>query len=271
MCRFFLFGFLLFSLLVREQRVLNRKLKACDDGEQLLELFRTAEECGWQSNFLTYLAAVERAAALDDIESAEQLVERMEERSLQRDTSVYNVLMRGYAARGDVRAVFGVHKRMQADSCVPDVDSYCAMLHVLARADQHDEALELIDEMRDAGLGAAVARATPWNAIIAGHAAHDRLESIKEIFAKMQRLGVEPDARSYTLRIRVNIRKRYFDRALALLKTMWDHDLRRPAILYHELLDAISSHPLEADPVVLTEVIKLAEREQAMSSEQQSK
>ena len=55
-------------------------MAACKDASELVELLRTAEKCGWKSNFLTYLAAVEHAASLDAMETVEALLERMQER-----------------------------------------------------------------------------------------------------------------------------------------------------------------------------------------------
>jgi len=248
------------------QIAINGRLARVASGKELLDTLSGAENAGWKSNYLTYSAAIGRAVALSDMGGAEALLQRMGERSIKCDTSLYNVLLDGYARLGDTPKMLAVRRRMRADGAVLDLSSYCTLIYGHARANEDVAARDLIDEIRSVGLPAR--SASPWNALMAGHAVAHRQREIEHAFDSMVAAGIAPDADSYATCVRVAVHAKDYGGALKQLLAMWENDVPRPSALYVELVQSMQVNPRECDPSTLLKVLQMVAKERNIAEAQ---
>merc|ERR1719262_1691478 len=143
-----------------------------------------------------------------------KLLESMRKEGVEPDLVTYSSLVKGYSLAGDVRRGFKVLEEMKASGkLLPDEIMYNVLLDGCAKESLVDDALKLLQSMKDAGI-------TPSNHTLSILVKLlGRAKKVKEAFKIVEDLtaqhGLRPNIQVYTCLIQACLNNRQLDKAMA--------------------------------------------------------
>jgi len=143
-----------------------------------------------------------------------KLLESMRKQGVEPDLVTYSSLVKGYSLAGDVRRGFKVLEEMKASGkLLPDEIMYNVLLDGCARETLVDEALKLLQSMKDAGIAPSNHTLSILVKLLG------RAKRVKEAFKTVEDLtaqhGLRPNIQVYTCLIQACLNNRKLDQAMA--------------------------------------------------------
>eukprot|EP00903_Cladosiphon_okamuranus_P006782 g6610.t1 len=131
-------------------------MKACGaagEWEQALKLFQEMQAIGIPPTEQCYTAAIRACAKADKTAKASSLLLKMRAaRGVSTNMSSYRAVMDAYCRAGDWAAAQGILEDARRDQLKPDAGDLRAMVEACGKAEQHERALSLLEEMRSEGM-----------------------------------------------------------------------------------------------------------------------
>ncbi|CAM9228412.1 unnamed protein product [Pylaiella littoralis] len=131
-------------------------MKACGstgEWEQTLKLFYEMQSIGIPPTEQCYTAAIRACAKADKTEKAYSLLLKMRAaQGVKTNLSSYRAVMHAHCRAGDWASALGLLEDARRDQIKPGTGDLRAMVEACGKAEQHERALSLLEEMRSEGM-----------------------------------------------------------------------------------------------------------------------
>merc|ERR1719262_1642071 len=184
------------------------------DIKRVFSIFTEMTERGIPCNVITYNTMIDACARCWSMDHVPKLLESMRKEGVEPDLVTYSSLVKGYSLAGDVRRGFKVLEEMKASGkLLPDEIMYNVLLDGCARETLVDEALKLLQSIKDAGIAPSNHTLSILVKLLG------RAKRVKEAFKVIEDLTVKYSLRTniqvYTCLIQACLNNRQLDRAIA--------------------------------------------------------
>jgi pentatricopeptide repeat protein len=183
------------------------------DIKRVFAIFTEMTERAIPCNVITYNTMIDACARGWSMDRVPQLLESMRKEGVEPDLVTYSSLVKGYSLAGDVRRGFKVLEEMKSSSKLqPDEIMYNVLLDGCARETLVEEALKLLQSMRDAGIAPSNHTLSILVKLLG------RAKRVKEAFKVVEDLtaahNFRPNIQVYTCLIQACLNNRQLDRAM---------------------------------------------------------
>jgi len=184
------------------------------DVKRVFALFTEMTERAIPCNVITYNTMIDACARCWSMDRVPQLLESMRKEGVEPDLVTYSSLVKGYSLAGDVRRGFKVVEEMKSSGkLLPDEIMYNVLLDGCARETLVEEALKLLQSMKDAGIAPSNHTLSILVKLLG------RAKRVKEAFKTVEDLtvqyGLRPNIQVYTCLIQACLNNRKLDQAMA--------------------------------------------------------